>query len=87
MFYLGCYLANNSDAHFHSSIFVALTFQTFPPLKAAPGAEGFRKERVSPIELPPEVAKRMIFFPVKFELSRKEWMIFGAWYHQMGKPM
>ena len=65
----------------YTSMFVLL-----PVLMIAPGQLEASSPAVSPRLLPPEVANRMMVFPVKSACSRKVRMMWGAVYHQIGKP-
>ena len=73
-------------AHASSACLLECGESTLPSFSNAPGQDGASSWLVLPIPLPPDVAKGMMVFPVQSYCSRKVLMMFGATYHQIGKP-
>ena len=65
----------------------ALAWNLFPSTRRAPLQELLSAAFVVPMPLPPEVANGIIVFPVKSYCSRKELIMVGAIYHQMGNQI
>jgi len=65
--------------------FLFALFKSFPSTISAPGADGCNSFTVFPKPLPPEVANKTIFLPVRSYFSRNVLMMVGATYHQIGK--